>query len=197
MSVFVPLCLCCRRLGLYLQAVVNGNTLVDFVNTTYISLQHLFWQTILWHWFCNPTSLPWGPIKSEASLEDTFWGLGLANWSHWCICQKHPATSHVGNWLLSENSAFLELNYDVEASVGPVWSCLNSPVNCECSKITRHLFFLLFPAFCYEACGRSTMEWHRLSQLRTATGRPHGDRGKWGSAKIPSKLYSPGSECGL
>lgn len=72
--------LCCRRLGLYFQAVVNANTLVDFVNATLISLQDLCWQIVLWHWFCNPMSLPWAPIKPEGSLEDTFWGLGLAAW---------------------------------------------------------------------------------------------------------------------
>lgn len=192
MSVFAPLCLCCSRLGLYFQVVVDGNTLIDFVNATFISLQDLFWQIIPWHRFCSPTSLPWGPIKPEASLGDTFWGLGQAVLSHWCICQKHEAIRYVTNWVLCESSAFLELNYDVEVSVGPVQSFLNSPVNCECSEIIRHLFFLLLPAFCHKACGYSAMEWFRLHQLRTAAGRPHGDRGNEKRTKTPQTSLQGG-----
>lgn len=63
---------------------------------------------------------------------------------------------------LCKNSAFLELNYGVEVSVGPVRSYLNSPETRECSKIIRHLFFLLLPAFYHKACRCSAMDWCRL-----------------------------------
>lgn len=64
------------------------------------------------------------------------------------------------------------------------------PVNCECSKIIRHLFFLLLPAFCHRACGHSAVEWFRLHLLRTAAGRPHGDRGMRKGQKTLKPLLS-------
>lgn len=200
MSVFAPLFLCCRRLGLYFQVVVNGNTLVDFADCTFISLQDLFLQIIFQHWFCNPTSLPWGPIKPEASSEDTFWGLALAAWSHWCICQKHAATSHVTNWLLCESSekalrVFLEQNYDAEVSVGPVLTSLNSPETHECSIIIRHLISLLLLAFCHKACGYSAMDWLTLWALpaEDSPWKVPWRQGEWEKdKKNPSDLCSPG-----
>jgi len=109
--------------------------------------------------------LPWGHIKPEASLENTFWGLGLTAWSHWCTCQKHAATSHTNYWLPCNSSAFLEPNYHAEVLVGPVRSRLNSPETHEHSKMIRLLFFPPLSAFCQKDRLCSAMDWHWLQVL--------------------------------
>lgn len=104
--------------------------------------QDLFWEIILWHCLCNPTSPPWGPIQPEASLEDTFLGLGLAAWSHWCIFQKHAATSHATNWLLVQELCFLRAELRCRGVSG---TCTELPELTWDSWVQQNYQTLLFP----------------------------------------------------
>lgn len=86
-----------QQTGCSSSVVVSAHTLADIINATCVSWQGLFWQIILWDWLCTPPPpwLPWGHMKPEASLENTFWVLGLTAWSHWCTCQKRAATQEL------------------------------------------------------------------------------------------------------
>lgn len=101
-------CLCLLS---YVCAAANRMFSISCCKWAYLSWHHQHYMCLLMGSLLTnhsltlsvyPPWLPWGRIKTEASLEDTFWGLVLTAWSRWCTCQKHAAFSHVKNWLVQE-----------------------------------------------------------------------------------------------
>lgn len=136
---------------------------------------------------CVPPWLPWGHMKPEASLENTFWVLGLTAWSHRCTCQKRAAT---------EELCFRRTKLPCGGVGG---ACTEPPELTRDTWAQQNYQTFIFPsAFCLLLCNGLTQAVGPASWGQPLAGNTEREGTREGG-KTPqtSSLQGGWSECGL